>query len=65
MGSQDNAWRTQWQQFIFSDESRYNFYYNGESVHVRRYKEERLLPQCVIQRHTAQTFDIMVWETIG
>lgn len=62
---QHSAWRAQWQQVVFSDESRYNLEYNDGRVRVRRYRGERLLPQCVIQRHTARTPGIMVWGAIG
>ena len=39
--------------------------YNNGRVRVRRYRGERLLPQCVIQLHTAHTLGIMVWGAIG
>lgn len=62
---QYRAYRTQWQQVVFSDESRYNLEYNDGRVRVRRYRGERVLPQCIIQRHTARTPGIMVWGAIG
>ena len=57
---QHRAWYTQWQQIAFSDESCYNLYYNDGRVSARHYRGKYLLPQCVIQHHTAQTLGIMV-----
>ena len=39
--------------------------YNDGIVRVRRYRGERVLPQCIIQRHTARTPGIMVRGAIG
>ncbi|GFV97682.1 transposable element Tcb2 transposase [Trichonephila clavipes] len=56
-------WTTaQWNQIVFSDESRFNLSSNYNRVYVWRLRCERLNPVFALQRHTAPTADVMVWE---
>ncbi|GFX05692.1 transposable element Tcb2 transposase [Trichonephila clavipes] len=44
-----------WQQVVFSDESRFNLLDNDDHIHVRPYAGERCLTDCVIERHSGLT----------
>ncbi|GFT03912.1 transposable element Tcb1 transposase [Trichonephila clavipes] len=52
-----------WHQVVFSDESRFNLWNHDDHIHVRRYAGERCLPECVIERHSGPTPEVMVWGT--
>ncbi|KAJ4447701.1 hypothetical protein ANN_09709 [Periplaneta americana] len=47
-------WRAEWQNVVFSDESRFNLYYNDGRMRVRRYRGERNLRACIVERHSGQ-----------
>ncbi|GFX24817.1 transposable element Tcb2 transposase [Trichonephila clavipes] len=39
------SWRADWQQVVFSDESRFNLWYHDGRIRVRRYAGERHIPE--------------------
>ncbi|GFY36853.1 transposable element Tc1 transposase [Trichonephila clavipes] len=45
------AWQVDWQQVVFSDESRFSLWGHDGRIHVIRSAAERCLPECVIERH--------------
>ncbi|GFW80955.1 transposable element Tcb2 transposase [Trichonephila clavipes] len=51
----------EWNQVVFSDESRFNLSSDDTSVRVWRPLGERLNPAFALQRHTATTAGMMVW----
>ncbi|GFX22015.1 transposable element Tcb2 transposase [Trichonephila clavipes] len=53
------AWRADWHQFAFSDESRFNLLDLDGCIHVRCYAAERCLPECVIERYSGFTPRVM------
>ncbi|GFX94532.1 transposable element Tcb1 transposase [Trichonephila clavipes] len=53
------SWRANWQQVIFSDESRFNLWHRDGRIRVRRYAGERHIPECIIERHSGRTPGIM------
>ncbi|GFS63109.1 transposable element Tcb1 transposase [Trichonephila clavipes] len=55
----------EWNQVVFSYESRFNIRKNDNRVRVGRSSGERLNPVCALQRHTAPTVGVMVWGVIG
>lgn len=58
-------WRAEWQNVVFSDESRFNLSYSDGRVRVRRYRGERSRADCIVERHSGQTPSVMVWGAIG
>ncbi|GFT48364.1 transposable element Tcb1 transposase [Trichonephila clavipes] len=54
----------EWNQIVFSDESRFHFGNDDNRVHVWRPCGERLNPVFALQRHTAPTAGVMVWDAI-
>ncbi|GFW00620.1 transposable element Tcb1 transposase [Trichonephila clavipes] len=55
----------EWNQVVFSGESRFNLSSDNNRVHVWRPRGERLIPAFVLQRHTAPTAGVMVWGAIA
>ena len=55
----------EWRNVVFSDESRFNMYYNDGRIRVRRYAGERNLRACILQWHRGQTPSVIVWGAIG
>ncbi|GFX57210.1 transposable element Tcb2 transposase [Trichonephila clavipes] len=51
----------EWNQVVFSDESRFNLGSDDNRVRVWRPRGERLNPAFALQRHTAPTDGVMVW----
>ena len=58
-------WHAEWQNVVFSDESRFNMSYNDSRIRVRCYAGERNLRACILQQHRGPTPSVMVWGTIG
>ena len=58
------AWQTAWLQDVFSDESRFNKSNHDDSIHVRRYADQRCLPECVIEWHSDRKPGVMIWNEI-
>ncbi|GFT75731.1 transposable element Tcb2 transposase [Trichonephila clavipes] len=54
----------EWNQIVFSDESRFNLSSDDNRVRVWRPRGERLSPAFALQRHTAPTAGVMVWGAI-
>ncbi|GFS79298.1 transposable element Tc1 transposase [Trichonephila clavipes] len=59
------SWRADWQQVVFSDESRFNLWHHVGRIHVRCYAGERHIPECIIKRHSRRTPGVMVWGAIA
>lgn len=57
--------RADWQQVIFSHESRFNLRYSDGRFRVRCYTDERYLSKCVIHLHTRLMPSIMFWMPLG
>ncbi|GFW07790.1 transposable element Tcb2 transposase [Trichonephila clavipes] len=55
----------EWNQIVFSDESRFNISSDDNRVRVWRLRGERFNPAFVLQRHTAPTPGVMVWGDIA
>ncbi|GFX97958.1 transposable element Tc1 transposase [Trichonephila clavipes] len=49
------AWQADWQQVIFSDESRTTLRDHDGRIRVTRYAGERCLPECVLERQSGLT----------
>ncbi|GFU20108.1 transposable element Tcb2 transposase [Trichonephila clavipes] len=56
---------TEWNQVVFSDESRFNISSDDNRVRVLRPRGERLNPTFSLQRHTAPTAGVIVWGAIA
>ncbi|GFU64396.1 transposable element Tcb1 transposase [Trichonephila clavipes] len=59
------SWRADWQQVVFSDESRFNLWHHDDRIRVRCYAGERHIPECIIERHSGRTPGVMVWGAIA
>ncbi|GFX90644.1 uncharacterized protein TNCV_3194621 [Trichonephila clavipes] len=57
--------RSEWNQVVFSDESRFNLSRDDNRVRLWRPRGERLNPVFALQRHTAHTAGGMVWGAIA
>ena len=57
-------WGAEWRNVVFSDESRFNVSYSDGRIRVRRYRGERNLEGCIVERHSGQTPGVMVWGAI-
>ncbi|GFV98651.1 transposable element Tcb2 transposase [Trichonephila clavipes] len=55
----------EWNQVVFSDESRFNFSSDDKRVRVWKPSGERLDPAFALQRHTAPTTGVIVWGVIA
>ncbi|GFW21164.1 transposable element Tcb2 transposase [Trichonephila clavipes] len=55
---------TEWNQVVFSDKFRFNLSSDDNCVRVLRPRVKRLNPAFGLQRHTAQTEGVMVWDAI-
>ncbi|KAJ4447930.1 hypothetical protein ANN_09939 [Periplaneta americana] len=58
-------WHAEWQNVVFSDESCFNLSYTDSRIRVRRYRGERNLRACTVERHSGQTSSVMIWGAIG
>ncbi|GFS91038.1 transposable element Tcb2 transposase [Trichonephila clavipes] len=54
-----------WNHVVFSDESRFSLSSDDNCVRVWRLRGERLNPAFALQRHTAPTAGVMVWNVIA
>ncbi|GFW54431.1 transposable element Tc1 transposase [Trichonephila clavipes] len=59
------SWRADWQQVVFSHESRFNLWHHDGRIRVMRYAGERHIPECIIERHSRRTPRVMVWGAIA
>ncbi|GFS66354.1 transposable element Tcb2 transposase [Trichonephila clavipes] len=54
---------TDWQKVVFTDESRFVLWTDGNRVRVMRHPGERYNSPHFVLRHTIRTAGVMVWET--
>ncbi|GFU73998.1 uncharacterized protein TNCV_1641251 [Trichonephila clavipes] len=60
-----NWFAAEWNQVVFSDESRFHLSSDGNRVRAWRPRGERLNPAFALQQHTAPTAGVMVWSAIA
>ncbi|GFV34815.1 transposable element Tcb1 transposase [Trichonephila clavipes] len=58
-------WVAEWNEVVFTDESRICLQHHDGRIRVWRYRGERMLNSCVMHRHTGPAPNIMVWGGIG
>ncbi|GFW25398.1 transposable element Tcb1 transposase [Trichonephila clavipes] len=58
-------WVVEWNEVVFTDESRICLQHHDFRIRVWRYRRERMLNSCVLHRHTGPAQAIMVWGGIG
>ncbi|GFV94324.1 transposable element Tcb1 transposase [Trichonephila clavipes] len=58
-------WASEWNEIVFTDESRICLQHHDGQIRVWRELEERMLNSCVMHRHSGTAPDIMVWGGIG
>ncbi|GFW21184.1 transposable element Tcb1 transposase [Trichonephila clavipes] len=58
-------WAAEWNEVVFTDESRICLQHPDGRIRVWRHRGERMLNSCVMHRHTAPATDITVWGGIG
>ncbi|GFU13895.1 transposable element Tcb1 transposase [Trichonephila clavipes] len=55
----------EWNEVVFTDESRICLQHHDGRIRVWRHRGERMLNSCVMNRHTGPAPGIMVWGSIG
>ncbi|GFX66341.1 transposable element Tcb1 transposase [Trichonephila clavipes] len=58
-------WAAEWNELVFTDESRICLQHHDGRKRVCRHRGERMLNSCVMQRHTGPSAGIMIWGGIG
>ncbi|GFX79634.1 transposable element Tc1 transposase [Trichonephila clavipes] len=58
-------WGAEWNEVVFTDESRICLQHQDGRIRVWRHHGERMLNSCVMHRHTGPAPGIMVWGGIG
>ncbi|GFX94108.1 transposable element Tcb1 transposase [Trichonephila clavipes] len=58
-------WATEWNEVVFTNESRICLQHHDGWIRVWRQRGERMLNSCVMHRHTGPAPGIMVWGGIG
>ncbi|GFS83690.1 transposable element Tcb1 transposase [Trichonephila clavipes] len=58
-------WVAEWNEVVFTDESRICLQHHNGRIRVWRHRGERMLNSCVIHHHTGPAPGIMVWGGIG
>ncbi|GFX86184.1 transposable element Tcb1 transposase [Trichonephila clavipes] len=58
-------WAAEWNEVVFTDESRICLQHHDGRIRVWRHRGERMLNSCVMHRHTGPAPGIMVWGGIG
>ncbi|GFW61305.1 transposable element Tcb1 transposase [Trichonephila clavipes] len=58
-------WVAEWNEVVFTDESRICLQHHDGRIRVWRYRGERMLNSCVMHRHTGPSPGIMIWGGIG
>ncbi|GFW75851.1 fibulin-1 [Trichonephila clavipes] len=58
-------WVAEWNEVVFTDESRICLQHHDGWIRVWRHRGERMLNSCVMHRHTGPAPGIMVWGGIG
>ncbi|GFV20845.1 transposable element Tcb2 transposase [Trichonephila clavipes] len=59
------SWRADWQQVLFSDESRFNLWHHDGRIRVRHYAGERHIQECIIECHSRRIPGVKVWGAIA
>ncbi|GFX68372.1 transposable element Tcb1 transposase [Trichonephila clavipes] len=59
------TWAAEWNEVIFTDESRICLQHHDDWIRVWRHRGERMLNSCVMHRYTGPEPGIMVWGGIG
>ncbi|GFS78707.1 transposable element Tcb1 transposase [Trichonephila clavipes] len=54
-------WVVEWNEVVFTDESRICLQHHGVRIRVWRHRGERMLNSCVMHHHTGPAPGIMVW----
>ncbi|GFY23628.1 transposable element Tcb1 transposase [Trichonephila clavipes] len=62
---ESKIWAAEWNEVVFTDESCICLQHHNGRFRVWRYRGERMLNSCVMQRHTGPAPGIMVWGGIG
>ncbi|GFV26268.1 transposable element Tcb1 transposase [Trichonephila clavipes] len=60
-----SMWVAEWNEVVFTDESRICLQQHDGRIRVWRHRGERVLNSCVMHRHTGHAPGIMVWGGIG
>ncbi|GFV01532.1 transposable element Tcb1 transposase [Trichonephila clavipes] len=55
------TWVAEWNEVVFTDESRIYLQRHDGRIRVRRHRGERMLNSCVMHRHTCPALGITVW----
>ncbi|GFX64101.1 transposable element Tcb1 transposase [Trichonephila clavipes] len=58
-------WLAEWNEVVFTDESRICLQHHDGRIRVWRHRGERMQNSCFMHRHTGPAPDIMVWGGIG
>ncbi|GFS51406.1 transposable element Tcb1 transposase [Trichonephila clavipes] len=58
-------WAAEWNEVVFTDESRICLQHHDGRIRVWRHRGERMLNSCVMHRHTCPAPGIMIWGGIG
>ncbi|GFX39541.1 transposable element Tcb1 transposase [Trichonephila clavipes] len=58
-------WVTEWNEAVFTDESRICLQHHDGRIRVWRHRGERMLNSTIMHRHTGPASGIMVWGGIG
>ncbi|GFV68189.1 transposable element Tcb1 transposase [Trichonephila clavipes] len=58
-------WAAEWNEVVFTDESRICLPHHDGRIRVWRHRGERMLNSCVLHHHTSPALGIMVWGGIG
>ncbi|GFX18524.1 transposable element Tcb1 transposase [Trichonephila clavipes] len=58
-------WAAEWNEVFFTDESRICLQHHDGRIRIWRYRGERMLNSCVMQRHTGPAPSIMIWGGFG
>ncbi|GFW12563.1 transposable element Tcb1 transposase [Trichonephila clavipes] len=58
-------WVAEWNEVVFTDESRICLQHHDDQIRVWRHCGERVLNSCVMHRYTGPALGIMVWGGIG
>ncbi|GFU78225.1 transposable element Tcb1 transposase [Trichonephila clavipes] len=59
------VWASEWNEVVFTDESRICLQLHDGRIRVCRHRGERMLNSCVMHHHTGPAPGIMVWGGIG
>ncbi|GFX04429.1 transposable element Tcb1 transposase [Trichonephila clavipes] len=58
-------WVAEWNEVVFTDESRICLQHHDGRIRVGRHRGERMLNSCVMHHHTGAAPGITVWDGIG